>query len=103
MVAVDDASTARGVPGEFQRGLDGLGAAVAEVDPIQVRCRGEQPLGQHAGQRRRVELRQVGEIGVDHVVNGLADDRMVAPQREHPEASEHVEVFAAVLVVEVGP
>ena len=68
VVAVDDASAAGGVAGELQRRLDGLGAAVAEVDPVEVRRRGEQPLGQQAGQRRRVELGQVGQIGVEDVV-----------------------------------
>ena len=103
MVAVDDAPTAGGVPGELQRRLDGLGAAVAEVDPVEVRRRGEQPLGEQPGQRRRVELRQIGEIGVDDVVNRLADDRMVPAEGEYPEAGEHVEVLDAVLVVEVRP
>jgi hypothetical protein len=103
VVAIDNASAASGVTGEFQRGLDGLRAAVAEVGPIQVRRRSEQPLGQYSGKRRRVELRQVGKIGIDDIVNGLADDGMVAPESEHPEAGQHVEVFAAVRVVEVGP
>ena len=102
VVAVDDASATGGVAGELQRRLDGLGAAVAEVDPIEVWCRGEQPLGQHARERRRVELGQVGQIGVDDVVNGLPDHGLVSAQREHSEAGEHVEVLAAVGVVQVG-
>ena len=49
-----------------------------------------------------VELGQVGQVGVEHVVHGLADHRVVAPEREHAEAGQHVEVVVAVLVVEVG-
>ena len=57
VVAVHDARAAGGVARELQRRLDGLGAAVAEVDPVQVRGAGEQLLGEQAGQQRGVELR----------------------------------------------
>ena len=63
---------------------------------------GEQRLGQRAGQRRSVELGEVGQPGVEHVVHGLADLGVVAAEREDPEPGQHVEVVLAVVVVEVG-
>ena len=48
VVAVDDAAAPGGVPGELQRGLDRLGAAVAEEHPVQAGRLGEQPLREQA-------------------------------------------------------
>ena len=101
MIAVDDAVAAGGEAGELQRRLDRLGAAVAEVHPVQVRDVGEQRFGQRPGQRRRVELGQVGQVRVEHVVQRLPDHRMVPAEREHPEPGQHVEVIGAVVVVQV--
>ena len=49
-----------------------------------------------------VELGQVGEVGVDDVVDRLPDDGVVPSEREDSEAGQHVEVLDAVRVVEVG-
>jgi hypothetical protein len=100
--AVDDPAAAGRKARELERGLDRLRPAVAEVDPIEVWRLREQPLGEDAGQRRRVKLGEVGELGVDHVMHGPLDHRVVAPQREHAEAGQHVEVVVALVVVKVG-
>ncbi len=62
---------------------------------------GQQPLGEQAGQRLAVEAGEVGEPGVEHVVQGPADDGVVAAQAHDAEPGEHVEVVVAVRVPEV--
>lgn len=101
VVAVQDARSASGVPGELQRGLDCLRAAVAEEHPVQVRAVAEQLLGEQPGQRLAVEAGQVGEVRVEHVVQRLADHGVVAAEPHHPEPGEHVQVVVAVRVPEV--
>lgn len=102
MVAVQDPGLPGGVPGELQRGLHRLGAAVAEEHPVQVRAVGEELLGQQPGQRLAVEAGEVGELGVEDVVQCRADDGVVAPQAHDAEPGEHVQVVVAVRVPEVG-
>ena len=63
VVAVDDAAATGGVAGELQRGLDRLGAAVAEEHPVQARGLGEQPLrpaARAAGRSRTGSSRPAG-------------------------------------------
>ncbi len=102
VVAVEDPGAPGGVPGELQGRLHRLGAAVAEEDPVQVRAVREQLLGQQPGQRLAVEPGQVGELGVQDVVQGAADDRVVPAQAHHPEPGQHVQVVVALRVPEVG-
>ncbi len=102
VVAVEDARPAGGVPGELQRGLDRLGAAVAEVRAAHAGDLGEQPLGEQAGQQRAVELDQVGDLAVQQVVQRLADHRVIAAHPEHAEAGQEVGVPVAVAVVEIA-
>lgn len=99
--AVQDARLPGGVPGELERGLHRLGAAVAEEHPVQVRTVGEEPLREQPGQRRAVEAGEVGEPGVEDVVQRLADDGVMAAEAHHPEPGQHVEVVVAVRVPEV--
>lgn len=99
--AVQDARFPGGVPGELERGLHRLRAAVAEEHPVQMRTVGEQPLREQPGQRLAVEAGEVGELGVEDVVQRLADDGVMAAEAHHPEPGEHVEVVLAVRVPEV--
>ncbi|CAM5324373.1 hypothetical protein SAFG77S_00079 [Streptomyces afghaniensis] len=100
--AVQDSGSAGDEAGELQRSLDGLRSAVAEEHPVQVRAVREQLLGQQARQRLAVEPGEVGEPGVQDVVQRLAHHGVVAAQAHHPEPGEHVQVVVAVRVVEVG-
>ena len=101
MLAVQDAPPSGREPGELQRRLDSLRTAVAEVDAIQMRRLGQQGLGEQAGQRRRVELGEIGQAEVDDVVDRLPDNRIVASEGKNPEAGKHVEVVLAGVVVQV--
>ena len=101
VVAVDDAAAPGGVPGELQRGLDRLGAAVAEEHPVQAGRLGQQPLREQARQRPAVELGPVGQLGVERVVQRLADHRVVAARGEHAEAGQEIGVLVALGVVQV--
>ena len=62
VVAVDDAVAAGRVARELQRRFDRLGAAVAEVDAVEVRRLRQHHLGQRPGQRGGVELGEVGQL-----------------------------------------
>ncbi len=61
----------------------------------------EELLGEEPRQRLAVEAGEVGEGGVEDVVQRLADHGMVAAQAHHPEPGEHVQVVVAVRVPEV--
>ena len=61
-----------------------------------------QGLGQQAGQEGAVQLDQVGQVGVDGLVEGVLDHRMAPAEREDPEAREEVEVPVALVVDQVG-
>ena len=67
------------------------------VPEVRRRAR-EQLLGQHARQQRHAELRQVRRVRRQHRLELRADARVVAPDREHAVAGEHVQVALAALV-----
>ena len=76
--------------------LDRLGAGVGEEDPLDARMSaGDQRLGQEAGQQGAVHLHQVGQVGIDRLVERLFDGRVGPAQREHAEAGQQVEVTLA--------
>ena len=62
----------------------------------------QQLLGERPRQGRGIELDEVGELGVQHVVDGFAYDGVVPPQGEHTETGQHVQVVIARRVVQVG-
>ena len=72
----EDARAAGVAAGELERALDGLGAAVAEEEGVAPRAGvfGER-LAQQAGEQRAVHLHHVGQVEVEHVLDGLFDDR----------------------------
>src|SRR5262249_54378130 len=63
----------------------------------------QQPLGEHAGERRDIELNEIGQIGIEHALQRVAQRRMVAPDREHAETAEEIKIACAVAIVEILP
>lgn len=63
----------------------------------------QQALGQYAGQRGYVHLDKVWEVAVEHLLKGIADRGVIAPDREDAPAAQEVEVSLAVPVFEVLP
>ena len=61
-----------------------------------------QRLSEQAGEEGAVELGQVGEVGVQGLVEGILDHRVAAAEVEDPVAGEEVEGAAAPVVDEVG-
>src|SRR5262249_52743518 len=61
----------------------------------------KEPLRQHAGERRHVELHQVGEVGVDHAFERFAQRRMVASDREDAESAQQVEVSVVLAIKQI--
>ena len=83
--------------------LDGLGAGVGEEDPLDPGVRpGHELLGQDAGQQGAVHLHEVGQVGVEGVVQGLDDGRVAAAEGEHAEPGQEVEVAVALVVDEIA-
>ena len=58
----DEAGPAGSATGELDRGLDGLGAGIGKKHLVQIWDMFEQAFGQHAGQRRDVQLHQIRQI-----------------------------------------
>ena len=93
VVAVEDAGPLGGGAGELDRALDRLGARVGEEDPLDAGVRPlDQLFGQDAGQEGAVHLHEVGQVGVERVVERLHDGRMAPAEGEDAEAGEEVEV-----------
>ena len=103
MGAIDDAGPAGGAARELDRGLDAFGAGIGEEHLVQIGHVFQQPLGEHAGERRDVELDQIGQVAVEHAFQRLAHRRMVAPDRKHAKAAQQVEIARAIAIVEVLP
>ena len=61
----------------------------------------QQLLGEQSRQQRHAELHRPGRRELEHLDERGAHARVVAPDVEHAEAAEHVEVAPVVLVVEV--
>ena len=103
VVGVDDPVPTGGVPGELDGRLDGLGPRVGEDHPFDTGMGpGHQRFGQEAGQEGAVHLDQVGQVGVDGVVESLLDPGVVPAQGEDSEAGEEVEIAPALGVEEVA-
>ena len=73
--------------------LDRLGARVGEEHPLDPGMRpGDELLGQHAREQGTVHLHQVGQVGIERVVERLDDGRMAPPEGEDAEPREEVEI-----------
>ena len=84
----DDAGPAGGAAGELDRSLDGLGAGIGEKHLVQIWHMFEQAFGQHAGQRRDVHLHEIGQIGVEHAFQRMAQRRMIAADRKNAKSAQ---------------
>ena len=104
MFGKEDPRTPRGLAGELDGRLDGLGAGVAEEDPVDVvGTVGDQLLGQQAGQERAIHLDHVREIEFDGLMECGLQRRMTSPEGVHAETRKEVEIPLALGVEEVGP
>ena len=88
MRAVDDAGTSGRAARELDRGLDRLRAGIGEKHLVQIGHVFEQALGQDAGKRRDVELDEIGQVAVEHALQGRAQRRMVAANRKNAETAQ---------------
>ena len=101
--AIDDAGTAGGAAGELDRRFDAFGAGIGEERLVEIGDVFQQPLGEHAGEHRDVELDEIGQVGIEHALERLAHDRMIAPDREHAKAGQQVEIARPLAIVEILP
>ena len=103
VVAVEDARALRGGPGELDGALHRLRAGVGEEHALDARVRpGDQLLGQDAREEGAVHLDEVGQIGVEGVVQRPNDCWMAPSQREHTEAGQEVQIPVSLVVNEVA-
>jgi hypothetical protein len=77
MGAVDDTRPAGRATREFDRSFDAFCPGIGKKDLIQIGHVFQQAFGQHAGQRRNVELHQVREVAIEDALQGLAQRRMI--------------------------
>ena len=88
MVAVNDAGPAGGATREFDRGFDTFRAGIRKKDFVQIGNVFQQPFRQHAGKRRNVELHEIGQVAVEDALQGLAQRRMVPPNRKNAKTAQ---------------
>ena len=85
---MDDARPAGRAPRELDCGLYRLRAGIGEEHLVQIWHIFQQPLGQHAGERRDVELHEIRKIAVKHAFQRVAQRRMVAADRKNAKSAE---------------
>ena len=103
VVAVDDPVALGGGPGELDGRLDGLGPRVGEEGALDAGVRPfHQRLGQEPGQQGAVHLDQVGQIGVEGLVDGPRHGGMGTAEGEDAEPGQEVEIAPALGVVEIA-
>ena len=88
MGAIDDAGPAGGAAGELDRGFDAFRAGIGKEHLVQIGHEFQQAFGQHAGQRRNVELHEVGQVAVEHALQGLAQRRMIPANRKNAKTAQ---------------
>ena len=103
VAAIGDAGPPRRRAAEFDRRLDALGAGIGEERLLQMRHALKQPLREDASQRRHIHLNEIGKFDVEHLAQRVVYGRMIAPDGEHPEAAEQVEIFRARAVPQILP
>src|SRR6201999_1106745 len=69
---------------------------------VQIRHVFQQAFRQDARKRRDVELDEVRQGGVEHILQGRAQRRGVPPDRKNAKPAQQVEIANAVAIVEVG-
>src|SRR5215472_16959130 len=77
VLSVENLGPLRRMPGELDRGLDGLRAGVAEEDPADIwvgAC--DKLLSQQPRQQGAVHLDHVGQVEVERLMEGSLDARM---------------------------
>ncbi len=86
--AIDDAGPAGGAAGELDRRFDAFRAGIGEKHLVQIWHIFKQAFGEHAGQRRNIQLHEIGQIAVEDALQGLAQRRMVPPNRKNAKSAE---------------
>ena len=86
--AVHDAGPAGGAAGELDRGFDTFRAGIGKKHLVQIGHVFQQPFGQHAGERRNVELHEIGQVAVEDALQRLAQRRMVAANRKNAKTAQ---------------
>ena len=104
VVGVENPRAPRGLPGEFDGRLDGLGARVAEEHPVDVvPAPLDQLLRQETRQESAVHLDHVREVEIDGLVERSLESRMAAPECVDAEPREEVEIPVPFGVEQVRP
>ncbi len=88
-------------PRELDRGFNRFGSRIGEEHLVEIGRLGEQPLCQHAGERRHVHLHEVGQFRVQDAFERGPQCRMVPADAEHPEAAEEIEIARSGPVIEI--
>ena len=65
-----------------------FGAGIGKKHLVQIWHIFEQAFGQHAGERRDIELHQIGQVAVEHALQGLAQRRMIAANRKNAKTAQ---------------
>ena len=88
MGAVHDARPAGGAARELDRSFDTFRPGIRKKHLVQIGHIFEQAFGQHARQRRNIELHEIGQIAIEHALQGLAQRRMIAANRKNAKSAQ---------------
>ena len=98
----EHARAARRSAAELQRRLDRFGAGAREERALEARrSAAKQLLRQQRGQSVHAELHRPRPLQLERLDERLPNARVVAPDVEHAEATEHVQIPIAVGIPEV--
>ena len=61
---------------------------IGEKHLVQIWDMFEQAFGQNAGERRDVQLHEIGQVGVEHALQRLAQRRMIAADRKNAKTAQ---------------
>jgi hypothetical protein len=86
--AIDNAGPSGRATGELDGGLDAFRAGIGEKHLVQIRDIFEQPLSQHAGERRNIELDEIWQIAIENALERLTQGRMVPANRKNAKTAQ---------------
>ena len=92
VVAVYNLPAASCCPGKFDGCLDRFRTGICEEYFVQIGHVRQKPLREHAGQCRYVHLNKIGKIAIDNAFQRLAQNGVIAADRENSIPAQQVEI-----------
>src|SRR5712675_486973 len=99
--AMHDARPAGRAACELDRRFDAFRAGIREKDLVQIGYEFQQAFGQHARERRNIELHKVGQVAIENALQRLAQGRMIPANRKNAKTTQQVKIARAIAIEQV--